>query len=181
MSDATLEFDRMLNPGFCGVIASALVEGSSSGLPLVAVYVLVPMVLQRRTAEQIYKSRARGLIDFVHKNPDIIIGLDRWISITKENTRAGIAVALLRDALRFNPQTRVLVATEAIKNARLRLQELLTDEDNRRVSVSLKLGEWAGALNVALICDALAVRPTWRLSQGPSVTESPTTRVESNL
>lgn len=161
MSDATLQFDRMLNPGFCGLLVSGLVEGASRGLPLVVTYLLVPMLLHRRTVERLHNASSHGLGEFVHQHPDIIIGIDKRIRMTVPNTRAGITVALRRGAIHFVRQTGILVATGAIRISRPRLRELLSPEDDRRVSASLKLGKWAGSMSVSLICDALAVRPAW--------------------
>jgi len=166
MSSSTAQFDRLLNPGFCAVLASAIVDGASSarcGLPLVSIYLTMPMVLHRRTVERIARSPERGLAEFVHRYPDAVVGLDRRVAITIATTRAGLAVALRRGSLQFNRETRELVATETIKMARARLEELLSPEDKRCVEACSKLGKWVGQMTVALICDVLSVRPAWGL------------------
>lgn len=171
MGKGTDQYDRMLNAGFCGITACALVEGSSGGsggklapglgFPLVSVYLLTPMVLHRKTAERIERSSDRGLAEFLTHYPDSTIGLEHRISITVSNIRAGLSLALARGALRFERSSSELIGTGVIKACRGRLRELLVAEDDRRVTASLKLGKWAAQMSLPQICNALSIRPVW--------------------
>ncbi|MDC3956220.1 hypothetical protein KEG38_20330 [Polyangium jinanense] len=184
MSDGTAQFDRLLNPGFCGILSAFMAEGASSGrrgLPLVAVYLMMPMVLHRRTAERIERSSSRGLAEFVHRYPDVLVGLDRRAAMTIPNTRAGLAVAIRRGALQFDRRSEELVATDSIKMARARLGELLSPDDVRRVEACLKLGKWVGHMTVALMCDVLSVRPVWGSTDAGSERLATITETETDL
>lgn len=172
MGEGVAQFERMLNPAFCGVLATALVEGAcyrqsvaADGIPLVSIYLLMPMVLHQRTAVLIDKFDGGQLVDFVGRYPNLIIGLDRRITITRNSVRAGVAFALQRGALRFDSSAERLCPTDALKSIRTRLREVLASDDERRISVCSKLGQWSSNMSLALLCNVLAVRPVWHISQ----------------
>ncbi|MDC3985931.1 hypothetical protein KEG57_35955 [Polyangium jinanense] len=139
------------------------------------------MILHRRTVERISQSSSRGLAEFVHRHPHVLVGLDRRVAMTSANTRAGLAVALRRGALLFDRETRELLATDTIKMARARLREVFSPDDESRVQACLMLGNWIGHMTVAFMCDVLCVRPAWGLTNEGRGHLPTTSEVETDL
>lgn len=161
-------FQRMLNPAFCGLIVTTLVEGAANGqgngwkgLPLVSIYLLAPMIFHEKTAESVAKQSIKSMADLVNSNPGIVIPLERLVRNWTPQIRSGIQLAIHRQTILFYPSTRGLVATGTIAAIRPRLNEILTNADKKRIDSALKLGSWAGRMSVVQLCDHLSIRPRW--------------------
>ncbi len=165
MNTASDGYARMLNAGFCAVLTVSLLKdtaadviGYGPGLSWLAPYLLLPLVLHKTTAEQLVNSRSRGLQEFLHGHSPVLAGYEHRARILVPYVRAGLACAVRREAVTLDkPSRRILLTSSA--DGRDRIHEILTEEGNRSVIASRKLGRWANAITFAYLCDLVHCRP----------------------
>ena len=139
--DRPTEIAYLLNPAFCGRILyhaiKAYAEQTSRPLPFPLIYLILPLVLHRKTRERI-KSVTQMQI-WIQRNPDVLVGYAE---------RAKSLVAITNEAIEFLLQSGVLSLTN---NAELQIVRLLSsqginqftnDEIKESINKSTHVAKW---------------------------------------
>lgn len=153
------EIAYLLNPAFCGRIIYHAIktyqQESKRPMPFPLIYLILPMVLHRKTRERI-KSVTKMQI-WIQNNPEMLIGFAE---------RAKNMVLITNEAVEFLMQSGIVTLTS---NAELELAELFkslstskytNDEIKECISKSSSVAKWfAKAGTVETIYISWGVRP----------------------
>ncbi len=153
------EIAYLLNPAFCGRIIYHAIktyqQESKRPMPFPLVYLILPMVLHRKTRERI-KSITQMQI-WIQRNPEMLIGFA---------DRAQSMVPITNEAVEFLMQSGIVTLTN---NAELELAQLFkalsttkytNDEIKECISKSSSVAKWfAKAGTVETIYVSWGVRP----------------------
>ncbi len=153
------EIAYLLNPAFCGRIIYHAIktyqQESKRPMPFPLVYLILPMVLHRKTRERI-KSITQMQI-WIQRNPEMLIGFA---------DRAQSMVPITNEAVEFLMQSGIVTLTN---NAELELSKLFkalsttkytNDEIKECISKSSSVAKWfAKAGTVETIYVSWGVRP----------------------
>lgn len=153
------EIAYLLNPAFCGRIIYHAIntyqQESKRPMPFPLVYLILPMVLHRKTRERI-KSVTQMQI-WIQRNPEMLIGFA---------DRAKNMVPITNEAVEFLMQSGIITLTN---NAELELAQLFkslsaskytNDEIKECISKSSSVAKWfAKAGTVETIYISWGVRP----------------------
>lgn len=153
------EIAYLLNPAFCGRIIYHVIktyqQESKRPMPFPLVYLILPMVLHRKTRERI-KSITQMQI-WIQRNPEMLIGFA---------DRAQSMVPITNEAVEFLMQSGIVTLTN---NAELELAQLFkalsttkytNDEIKECISKSSSVAKWfAKAGTVETIYVSWGVRP----------------------
>jgi hypothetical protein len=153
------EIAYLLNPAFCGRIIYHTIktysEETKHPMPFPLVYLILPMVLHRKTRERI-KSATQMHI-WIQRNPDILIGFAN---------RTKSMVQITNEAVEFLMQSSIV---ELTNNGELELSQLFkslstnkytNDEIKDCISKSSQVAKWfAKAGTLETIYTSWGVRP----------------------
>ena len=154
-----IEIAYLLNPAFCGRIIYHAIktyqQESKQPMPFPLVYLILPMVLHRKTRERM-KSITQMQI-WIQRNPEMLIGFA---------DRAQSMVPITNEAVEFLMQSGIVTLTN---NAELELAQLFkalsttkytNDEIKECISKSSSVAKWfAKAGTVETIYVSWGVRP----------------------
>ena len=151
------EVKNLLNPAFCGRLLFEAVKGYEENvkdaMPFPLVYLVLPLVLHKRTREKINCRTA--FINWVQSNPNVLIGFKR---------RTGDLVDITNLAVEFMLQTEYFQITEDGKLEIGNKKLSTTKSNNMDVKECLRkakhVGKWfASNGRVDNIFIALGVKP----------------------
>ncbi len=102
--DRPVEVAALLNPAFCGEILRRCIRSyeaaAQRAFPFPLAYLALPIVLHRKTRDQIGLRQRQGLHAWLHNHPDVRVGFA---------VRARSLVPVTREALAFLLHTQVIV------------------------------------------------------------------------
>lgn len=153
------EVAYLLNPAFCGrIIYNAIktyFEETNRAMPFPLVYLILPLVLHKRTREII--NSATQMQVWIQRNPDVLIGFAE---------RANSLVKVTNEAVEFLLQSGVVNLTNNAELERCKLKKSLStnkytnDEIKKCISKSSNVAKWFGkAGTVETIYTSWGVRP----------------------
>lgn len=157
--ERSLETKYLLNPAFCSrmLYATILEYESKSGrpLPFPLIYLILPLVLHKRTREKI--SSSTKLLNWTQTNQELLIGFPARAKEFVEITNESIEFLLCSGMVQIN-DTGEIIRTPDIR--KLNETEYLNEEIKQCVRKSQHVARWfIGAGTTENIYACLGVRP----------------------
>ncbi len=153
---------HLLNPAFCSTLITGTVSGymenSSTGLPFPLLFMILPLILHRKTRERLPRSISTSMAEWLHENIDArILFVERLISL-KPYTQEALLFGWRQGWLDIHDQGTIKhsLVTKNID----KIKKELNEETRDCFMKSLFLGRWFSyAGNVQTIMTQWGIRP----------------------
>lgn len=95
-TDRPREEAALLNPAFCGrLLLVALTEYGEAGMPFSVSFLILPLVLHKRTRDALPDTIRTSIPIWLQKNPDVRVGFDRRAAGLAGYTREALSFLVL--------------------------------------------------------------------------------------
>jgi hypothetical protein len=98
----SMEERTLLNPAFCGeLLHLAAVEYGGAGLPFPLSFLVLPLVLHKKSREALPSIIRTSIPTWLQRHPEVKIGFDERVTQTAPITREAVAFLLAHQKLRI--------------------------------------------------------------------------------
>ncbi len=154
------EVANLLNPAFCSILISESVAGfcqdNRSGMPYPLAFLILPIVLHKRTRENLPTTIRTKLHSWLQQRSDVRIGFKDRVALLRPYTKEALLFSVKKGSISFEPDGNL--------HAQLSLPEIAHWGDNTEAVICRKkacfLGHWfAQSGQVPTIFAMWGIRP----------------------
>jgi hypothetical protein len=158
---ATLDVYAMTNPALCSFVLAAFFNGfqearePSAELPLA--YLPIPITLSSRLLDTfVGTNRRTGLIEWLHRSPEVVVRFDQRVRRTRNYSRDGLLFGV-RYGILAAPQNGRFIASPV--GERLLRSRSVDPSVRKTLSAAQRLGSWVAEIeSTATVFHSFGIR-----------------------
>ena len=150
----------LLNPAFCGeairLASVSFQKKHGKNIPFPLVFIILPLVLHKKTRESLPGSSRTKLHDWLSSNDELKIGMAERIKYLVPYTRESILFLYRYNILSFDEQGCIKTTGSLI----VKSADILTDEVQDIFNKSIALGRWMATFpRESMVFTMLGIQP----------------------
>jgi hypothetical protein len=151
------EIAALLNPAFCGTLLLESVNAHGGAMPFALGFLVLPLVLHRKTRELMPPSVNTALQVWIERNPEVKVGLAERVRVLAPFTRETLSFCLLNDTLHVADGSACLETRPLARKRRVRPRP--TAEVVQCLQKAALIGRWFALSTPATTYALFGIRP----------------------